>query len=146
VSPSPDPDSWASQSDLLIPAYGVHHRTDAPLDQIVAALQAGDWPLYVLPGAPTDKEGFVAAVRDVLPLDPPVQSAHWDALSDSLWEGIHELRVEKVAIVWPDSDRMRRANGEDYTTAVEILTDLVFGLADPKFTVDHVTRLLVYLA
>ena len=123
-----------------------HTQTDAPLGDIVAGLHAAGWPVYVLRGAPSDKAGFVDAVREVLPLDPPVQSAHWDALSDSLWEGISELHLEKIAIVWPDSDELRRANREDYRTAVEILTDLVFSLADPKFTVDHVTRLLVLLA
>ncbi len=102
--------------------------------------------MYTLPGAPDSWDTFVGSVRQVLPLDPPVHRGIWDALRDSLWEGLHELHTEKVAIVWPDSGRLLRSDSAAYASAVELLTKLVFELADPKFTVDHVTRVLVLLA
>src|SRR5208282_6398864 len=37
-----------------------------------------------------DRVSFFEAVRTTLPLDPPlVGSRSWDALSDSLWEGLY---------------------------------------------------------
>jgi hypothetical protein len=133
--------------DRLIPAYGVLERKGIPLEELQDRLTEEGWPTYVLRDAPTDKDQFFASVRAVLPLDPPVQTSYsWDALSDSLWEGLHQLGVETVAIVWPQSEQMMHAEGEAYPVAIDILTDLVFSLADPKFTVDHVTRVLVLLA
>ncbi len=62
-----------------------------------------------------------------------------------MWEAIHKLHVEKVAIAWPGSDRMREADHDAYATAVDMFGDLVFSLADRKFTVDHETRVLALL-
>lgn len=86
------------ERDRLIPAYGLHERKGIALVELVERLDGEGWRTYTLPGAPSDKETFVASVRSVLPLDPPVTSANWDALSDSLWEGFHQLRVDKVAV------------------------------------------------
>jgi hypothetical protein len=54
--------------------------------------------------------------------------------------------VDRVAIVWTESDRLRVEDPRSYALAIDIFTDLVFSLADLKFTVDHVTRILVLLA
>jgi hypothetical protein len=132
--------------DRSIPAYGVHNREDVPEDILLAALRADGWPTYVLPGAPHDWDSFVVSIREVLPLDPPIARGVWDAVKDSLWEGLDQLNVEKVAIVWPESKRMRQSEGDGYSRAVDLFTLLVFELADRKYTVDHVTRLLVLLA
>jgi hypothetical protein len=133
------------EGERFIPAYGIHERRSIPMDELVAALRAEGWPTYVVPGAPENAEAFFTAVRDALPLDPPVHRAVWDALADSLWEGLHKLYVEKVAIAWPGSARLRDADPEAYGIALGILTDLVSDLADRKLTVDHETRVLVLL-
>jgi len=40
----------------------------------------------------TDQEAFFAAVRETLPLDPPLGlRTVWDALSDSIWGGLRKL-------------------------------------------------------
>jgi hypothetical protein len=131
-----------------MPAYGVHERTGVDLEQLLSVLREDGWPVYVLDGAPNDKDSFFAAVRDALPLDPPLTGpkGSWDAMSDSLWEGLDHLYVDRVAIVWPEADRLRVDDPPSYEVVIEIFTDLVFSLADLKFTVDHVTRLLVLLA
>lgn len=42
-----------------------------------------------MPGDIKSKDDFFEAVRAVLPLDPPlVLNKVWDALSDSIWEGL----------------------------------------------------------
>jgi barstar (barnase inhibitor) len=94
---------------------------------------------------PTKKAWSQPSVRSFRST-PPIKLGKWEALSDSLWEGLHALNADKVAILWPDSDRLRRADSDAYASAVDMFRDLVFGLADPKFTVDHVTRVLVLLA
>ena len=132
--------------DLYIPAYGVHDRTGVPLDGLLAGLTREGWPVYTLPGAPESKDGFIASIKSVLPLDPTIQLGNWDAMSDSLWEGLHLLNAEKVAVVWPESDRLRRGDPDAYSIALDIFDSLVFGLADLRYTVDHVTRVLVLLA
>jgi Barstar (barnase inhibitor) len=132
--------------DFLIPDYGVHERKGVDIAGLLATLRGGDWPTFTLAGAPKDWDGFVASIKAVLPLDPPIERGIWDAVYDSLWEGIHMLNAEKVVIVWPGSDRLRKGDPLAYEKAIDLFTVLVFSLADPKFTVDHVTRVLVLLA
>ncbi len=132
--------------DFLIPHYGIHERKGAGIAALLATLRGDEWPTFTLAGSPANWDDFVASIKAGLPLDPPVDRGIWDALRDSLWEGIHKLNAEKVAIVWPGSDRLRDSDPEAYEKAIELFTDLVFGLADQKFTVDHVTRVLVLLA
>jgi hypothetical protein len=134
------------ERERFIPAYGVHDRSSIPADALVDILRGDGWPTYVLPGEPTTEAAFFAAVRDSLPLDPPLGNGLvWDALSDSLWQGLNNLRAQKVAIVWPGSNRLRDNDPTAYTTARDVLADLVFSLADRKYTVDHETRILVLL-
>lgn len=132
--------------DFLIPDYGVRERKGVGIAALLAALRGQEWPTFTLAGSPESWDDFVASIRAVLPLDPPVEHGNWDAVYDSLWEGIHKLNAEKVAIVWPGSDRLRESDPPAYEKAIELFTVLVVSLADPKFTVDHVTRLLVLLA
>jgi hypothetical protein len=132
--------------DFLIPQYGVHERKGVGIAALLATLKGEEWPTFTLAGSPASWDDFVASIRAVLPLNPPVERGKWQAVYDSLWESIHRLNVEKVAIVWPGSDRLRDSDPPAYESAIELFTDLVFGLADQKFTVDHVTRVLVLLA
>ena len=134
------------ERDLLIPAYGVHLRTSVPADELVAVLEADGWPVFVIDGAPTSKAAFHEAVRQSLPQDPELgPTPNWDALSDSVSRGIDKLAVERVAIVWPAAERLAEADSDAYRVAREILTELVFQRADPKFSPERVTRLLVLL-
>src|ERR1700722_16146664 len=66
---------------------------------------------YVLPGTGVvGRASFFDAVRATLPLDPPLLGTRsWDALSDSLWEGLRTLDTDRVLIIWPNSTTMARA-------------------------------------
>jgi hypothetical protein len=88
---------------------------------------------YVLStGGGTGRDAFFDAVRRPLPLAPPLMSSRsWDALSDSLWEGIYSLPGNRVVILWEDGDRFKVAAPEDFEVALSILADLVRQLADP---------------
>jgi hypothetical protein len=99
-----------------------------PLDAAQADLAADGWLVHSIQGAPSAKSGFFDAVRAALPLDPPFppeRPPHWDALLDSLFGGLQSAAAEKLAITWPDSNRLRVGDPGAYATAVELLTDLV---------------------
>jgi hypothetical protein len=98
-------------------------------------------------GGAAGRDAFFDAVRRSLPLDPPlVSSRSWDALSDSLWEGIYSLPENRVVILWEDGDRFKVAAPEDFEVALSILADLVRQLADPAATVGKPKTLFVYIS
>jgi hypothetical protein len=104
-------------------------------ETIERARQAGLAVYLLPPSGIRDRDDFFNAVRETLPLDPPlVSNRSWDALSDSLWGGLDALSAGHVVIVWANSDVMARAAPVDYETALEILTDIADTLAERDFT------------
>jgi hypothetical protein len=99
------------------------------------ATQAGYATFVLLADGVVDRASFFDAVRATLPLDPPViGSRSWDALSDSLWEGLYALPEQRIAILWPNARTMARTASSDFETALNVLTDVVTLLADPRAT------------
>lgn len=94
-------------------------------------------PVYVLETRPpADREAFFAAVRNVLPLDPPLASSRsWDALTDSLWEGLETLNSSRVVILWPDAHQMKSWAPSDYEIAVSVLQDVANSLLEDRMEV-----------
>ncbi|MFB6632170.1 hypothetical protein ACFCWY_19955 [Streptomyces sp. NPDC056362] len=104
-------------------------------------------PVFTLTTAGrTDKEAFFGAVQETLPLDPAL-GPHlvWDALSDSVWSGLHELKSPRVVIVWPDAQPVAGAEG-DFWIALEILCDVIAGLAEVRYTGGRPTQVSIYVA
>ena len=98
------------------------------------ANQAG-YRTFVLPEGVNDRASFFDAVRSTLPLDPPVVSSHsWDALSDSLWEGLFALEDQRIAILWPGTHTMAHTAAPDLEMALNVLRDVTGSLADPTAT------------
>lgn len=60
--------------------------------------------------------------------------ASWDALADSLWEGLHQARARRVWIVWPGADAMARAARDDFALAVRVMASVIELLADASAT------------
>jgi len=108
------------------------------LDVEATRRQASDegYVTFVLPASGVvDRASFFNAMRATLPLDPPVVGSHsWDALSDSLWEGLHALPDQRIAILWPNARTMARAASSDFEMALNVLTDVASLLADPRAT------------
>jgi hypothetical protein len=97
-------------------------------------------------GSHPNRAGFFDEVRRKLPTDPPVlTSRSWDALSDSLWEGLRLANGTKVIIVWRGSQLFQQNSLEDYQTAVEVLADVAESLADAKATLGHPKDLRVFI-
>jgi hypothetical protein len=91
---------------------------------------------FVLPAMGiVDRASFFDAVRATFPLDPPLQgSRSWDALSDSLWEGLYTHPARRIAILWPGTSAMATSASSDFDTALSVLAEVAILLADPQAT------------
>ncbi|WP_326952261.1 barstar family protein [Amycolatopsis sp. NBC_01286] len=109
--------------------------------------RSGGYRVYLLEtGFNADREAFFSAVQKTLPLDPPlVSSRSWEALSDSLWEGLVALAESKVVIAWPDAHRMMSVSPYDYEIAVSVMGDVISSLCGPRSSGNPVT-LAIYTA
>lgn len=99
------------------------------------AEQAG-FTAFVLPKIGiVDRASFFEAVRATFPLDPPLKSSHsWDALSDSLWEGLYTSAHQRIVIIWQGTRTMATSATSDFDTALNVLADVASLLADPEAT------------
>ena len=100
------------------------------------AAEAAGYATFVLPATGiVDRTSFFDAVRSTFPLDPPlVGSESWDALCDSLWEGLHAHAAQRIAILWPSTNAMASSAPSDFDLALQVLADVVTTLADPQAT------------
>lgn len=100
------------------------------------AEQAG-FLVFVLPsGGIKDRAGFFEAVRSTFPLDPPLLgSISWEALGDSLWEGLLNCSSRRIAVIWQGAKLMQMAAPHDFAIAISVLADVARLLADPRATV-----------
>lgn len=91
---------------------------------------------FVLPTAGVvDRPSFFDAVRVTLPLEPPLVGSHsWDALSDSLWEGLRTHEARSFLIIWPNTAAMASAAGPDLQIALDVFVDVADSLGDPEPT------------
>jgi len=120
---------------------------DGLADLLGAEKERGAVVLRLISGDEADKAAFFQAVREMLPLDPPLGTYEdvWDALVDSLFGGIDGLEVPQVVVAWPDADEMRRAHPADAHEAEGVLASVAKTLAEPRFTANRPTALRVYL-
>ena len=82
-----------------------------------------------------DRASFFDSVRATFPLDPPlVGSRSWDALSDSLWEGLYSHSARRIAILWSGTRGMAISAPNDFDIALNVLADVANSLADTRAT------------
>jgi hypothetical protein len=82
-----------------------------------------------------DKASFFKAVRRTLPLDPPLGIYNvWDALSDSLNEGLYTLPDRRIAILWLGTQSMATSAPADFEFAVDLLAGVAYTLSRPEAT------------
>jgi hypothetical protein len=107
--------------------------------------EAAGFTAFVLPGSGVvDRSSFFDAVRATFPLDPPlVGSRSWEALSDSLWEGLHTHAARRIAILWPGTAAMASSAEADFDMALNVLEELVNQLADPEATLNEPKQVVV---
>jgi len=98
----------------------------ADLGALEAALAEWGVPAYRLDGRDIrDTATFWRAAGQQLPLPPGRREpASWSALSDSLWESLHEVESEELALLWTDAQAMLDGGLADLLAAVDVLTRL----------------------
>ncbi len=141
------PHSSESENQMaLVP--GVHEVSEADLASAARVASTVGAAIFSLSttGAAT-KADFFDAVRASLPLNPPVVSSRsWEALSDSLWEGLYEAGAALIVITWTGAADLRSASPADYDIAIEVLRDVVSSLGNEKSTVGKPKQVCVYVA
>ncbi|WP_344908061.1 barstar family protein [Actinomadura meridiana] len=111
------------------------------------ANQAGCVLYQISMAGRSGRESFFAAIKDALPLDPPISGARsWEALADSLWEGIHQKNHRCAVILWSDATTMAEESPRDFAAAVDVLTDVARLLGDPDAAAGRPTDVCVYVA
>ncbi|WP_030693409.1 barstar family protein [Streptomyces globisporus] len=127
---------------------GFHEVSDTDIPAILHEAGRQGVPVFLLSTAGrTDKNAFFRAVREALPLDPPLGTSRmvWDALSDSLWGGLHALQAPRAVIIWPDAQPVTDAQG-DFRIALEILRDIIATLGEAQYSDGRPTHVSVYIA
>jgi hypothetical protein len=98
-------------------------------------------------GANANREAFFDAVRATLPLDPPLMSARsWDALEDSLWEGLSTVEESHIVIVWLDSAPLMESDLSAFDLAIDVLGAIADSLADSGPTDGNPKDVRVFVA
>ena len=81
-----------------------------------------------------DADSFFQAIRDTLPLDPPLSGVvNWDAFCDSVWGGLYELGEPRVAIMWTRVERMFAHGLPDLLAVVNCFRDVAIGVNNPNY-------------
>jgi hypothetical protein len=128
------------------PGPGIVHAPNEDPDSVAEELRSLGWHVYALPPAMTDGWAFIRAVKSTIPLDPPLLSDdNWNALSDSLWDGLYESGNDRIAIVWPGSQAMADWDLDSYENARAVLSLAAETLSDPKATVGRPKMLMIVL-
>jgi|SRR5687768_4262538 len=126
---------------------GIHTLSPSNTERVTAEAADQQAAIHFIRGDHVvDRDSFFDAVRATLPLFPPVFSRdNWDALSDSIWNGLNELNTTRVLIIWSDSHHMKESP-EDFEMALNVLEDVIEGLASPQATVGKPKEVTVLLA
>lgn len=125
---------------------GVVRMPTGDVARAVNRLRGEHWRMYVLASVIQDQAAFFDAVRAVLPLDPPlVSNRSWEALEDSLWEGLRLLSEDRIAIIWPNVCLIEQNQPRACATAIRVLTDIADTIADDAFTLGRPKTLRVVL-
>ena len=124
---------------------GLQRIAHTDIEAIRHQAEDAGFATFVLPShGIVDRESFFEAMRATFPLAPPIVSSHsWDALSDSLWEGLHNHPALRLAIIWPNAGAMSNASAAEFDDALEVLADVAALLADARATQGRTKHLVV---
>jgi len=106
-------------------------------------LEAARYRVITLPAGIVDKATFFAAVRATLPLVPALAEDKWDALDDSLFEGLLELPEDRVAILWTGAGPMRASEPGAFSAAIQVLENVARSLLHGEYTLGPPKSVLV---
>jgi hypothetical protein len=111
------------------------HAWPLNTDNARAEARSRGYTVFSFPADITSKSAFFDAVRHTLPTSPPLLSTRsWDALSDSLWQGLLDIEAPRIMILWPRADLFASICPADFTLALRVLQDISNTLTDPAAT------------
>jgi hypothetical protein len=118
---------------------GLHRPGVLDVEETRRQAEAAGYMTFVLPETGIlDRASFFDAVRATFPLDPPLLgSRSWDALSDSLWEGLHAHAAKRIVILWPGTHSMATSSPSEFEIALHVLADIAASLANPRATCEQ---------
>ena len=124
---------------------GVISIVPSAVDAFIHRLERDGWKVLVFPRGATDCTSFLELAKQYLPLSPPLTSRRivWDAFSDSLWSGIHELSSEKVLIVWHGHSDLKMGDPNCFERIRETFHEISQTLLDPEYGAGKTVSLLV---
>lgn len=126
---------------------GVHEVTGVGADLAAAEAEAAGARVFELVTTDaSDRADFFDAVRAALPLDPPLtQSTNWNALADSLWNGIDSLDDQTIVITWRGAADLRVRSPRDFAMAMAVLGDVASSLGSWEHTNGEPKEVCVYV-
>jgi hypothetical protein len=118
---------------------GINRVDKLDVDAVRREAEQAGYTVFVLPGsAIVDGASFFDSIRATFPLDPPLtRYKSWDALSDSLWEGLYRHPARRIAVLWPGAALMARSAPVEFETALGVWAQISKQLADPQATCDN---------
>ncbi|CAN5611490.1 hypothetical protein BH23ACT3_BH23ACT3_12000 [soil metagenome] len=107
----------------IVNAIAVDH-----LDALLAELDRQEFQVVRLDGrGATDKDTFLARADTDLPRPDDLHPHNWDALADTLWNGLIDLAAaghHQIAVVWTAANELARSDLQDFVTAVDVLVQV----------------------
>jgi hypothetical protein len=108
------------------------------------ALENG-WHVFDLPETIHSWKSFFEAVREAMPLNPPLSRSYWDVLGPALEESLSELGGQDIAIVRTGTAKFSKwYRGIAYWIALDVLDGAVSSLGGSRWERTH--RVVVLLA
>jgi hypothetical protein len=125
---------------------GVHVISPDEFPRVAAQARLSSVVFEIMTGRTGGKKRFFGAVRRVLPLNPPLlRSASWDALSDSLFEGLRSLDSDRITILWRDAREWEEVFLEELGIAIAVLDDVARSLGNEAYTAGPPKRVDVFV-
>jgi hypothetical protein len=80
-------------------------------------------------------------------MDPPFPpgSRSWDALSDSVWQGLYDRSENEFAIIWPNAHKMALRDPLEFRIAIDALEGVYELLLDSAATLGRVKHVSIVL-
>ena len=124
---------------------GVHRIGKFHVESVRRQVERDGFVAFLLPSdGIIDRQSFFESVKCLLPLDPPLLgSQNWDALSDSLWEGLYLLSAKRIAILWPNTEAMEAHSPTEFQMALGVFVQVSRALADVQATVGDPKQLAI---
>jgi hypothetical protein len=119
---------------------GLHRARSRDVRLAQSDFERDGWKVIVLPDGIDSTATFFTAAVAHMPLDPPLSGLDegryvWDALRDSLWEGLYNLPDPQIAILWPGAASLARAEPTAHELALSVLDQVSRSLGNREATV-----------